>query len=429
MMKQWRSLVFLLVVLPWQAQADLVIDITGGTASALPIAVVPFSGSAGAPEDISAIVRNDLETSGRFIPLPDQDLIAQPHEKADVNFKDWRLLRSEGLLIGKVTPVDSGHYEVQFQLFDVYKAEQLVGKRYKVPASGLRRLAHQISDLVYEALTGEQGVFSTRLAFVSTTGSSTDKQYALQVADADGENPRVILQSKQPILSPSWSPDGDRLAYVSFESRHPAVFIQEMRTGQRQSVAAFNGVNSAPSWSPDGSRLAMSLSKAGNPEIYVLTLATGKLARITHNPRAIDTEPTWMPNGQEIIFTSDRGGKPQIYRISASGGRAARISYEGGYNASPSVSPDGSKMAMIQGGGGGFSIAVQDLETGNVQILTNSKRDEAPSFAPNGQIILYATEEQGRGVLATVSVDGEIHRRFGGQGQAVREPAWSPFRK
>ncbi len=428
-MKQWRSLIFLLLIIPWQAQADLVIDITGGTESALPIAVVPFGGGSNAPEDISAIVRNDLETSGRFIPLADRDLIAQPHEKADVNFKDWRLLRSEGLLIGKVAPVDGNYYEVQFQLFDVYKAEQLVGKRYKVPATGLRRLAHQISDLVYEALTGEQGVFSTRLAFVSVTGSSIDKRYALQVADADGENPRVILKSKQPILSPSWSPDGSRLAYVSFENRHPEIFVQEMRTGQRQSVAAFKGINSAPSWSPDGSRLAVSLSKAGNPEIYVLTLATGKLARITHNPRAIDTEPVWLPSGQELIFTSDRGGRPQIYRVSAEGGKASRITYEGAYNASPDISPDGSKMAMIQGGGGGFSVAVQDLATGVVQVVTDSIRDEAPSFAPNGQTILYATEEQGRGILATVSVDGEIHRRFGGQGQAVREPAWSPFRK
>lgn len=429
MRQKWRSFIWLLIILPWQAQAELVIDITGGTASAMPIAVVPFGGSAGAPEDISAIVRNDLETSGRFIPLADQDLIASPHEKSEVNFKDWRLLRSENLLIGKVTAVEGDYYEVQFQLLDVYKSDQMIGKRYKVPASGLRRLAHQISDLVYEALTGEQGVFSTRLAFVSTTGSSKDKRYDLQVADADGENPRIILKSKQPILSPSWSPDGDRLAYVSFENRHPEIFVQEMRSGQRQSVAAFKGINSAPSWSPDGSQLAVSLSKAGNPEIYVLTLATGKLARITHNPRAIDTEPTWLPSGQELLFTSDRGGRPQIYRVSVNGGKAARITYEGTYNASPDVSPDGQKMTMIQGGGGGFSVAVQDLETGAVQVLGNSGRDEAPSFAPNGQTILYATEEQGRGILATVSVDGQIHRSFGGQGQAVHEPAWSPFRK
>ena len=427
-MKKWFSLL-LLVILPWQVQAELVIDITGGSESALPIAIVPFAGMNSSPEDISIIIRNDLESSGRFIPLANRDLIAQPHEKAEVNFKDWRLLRSEGLLIGKVNPLNSGDYEVQFQLFDVYKGEQLVGKRYQVPASGLRRLAHQISDIVYEALTGEQGVFATRLAFVTVTGSSIDKQYALQVSDADGEKPRIILQSKQPILSPSWSPDGSRLAYVSFENRHPEVFVQEMRTGQRQSVAAFKGINSAPSWSPDGARLAMSLSKAGNPEIYVLTLATGKLARVTHNPRAIDTEPTWMPNGQELLFTSDRGGRPQIYRVSVDGGRAARISFEGGYNASPDVSPDGSKMTMIQGGGGRFSVAVQDLATGAVEVLTNTVRDEAPSFAPNGQTILYATVEQGQAVLAMVSVDGEIHRRLGGQGQEVREPSWSPFRK
>jgi len=314
-----------MALVPWQVQADLVIEITGGTESALPIAIVPF-GSEGftAPEDISAVIRNDLSRSGRFEPLPEQDLISNPHQQAEINFKDWRLLRSEGLLIGNVSSIDGETFNVQFQLFDVYKNKQLLGKRYQVPASGLRRLAHQIADQVYQNLTGEIGVFSTRLAFVSVEKNADgSKRFALQVSDSDGANPRTVLQSKQPILSPNWAMDGERLAYVSFENGQAEVFVQEMQSGRRSSVAAFKGINSAPSWSPDGTKLALTLSKGGNAEIYVLELATGKLARVTHNSQAIDTEAVWMPNSKELLFTSDRGGRPQIYKVSADGGRAS----------------------------------------------------------------------------------------------------------
>jgi TolB protein len=427
----YRAIAFLVLLLPFHAHAVLTIQITGGSESALPIAVVPFGGDGfAAPEDISEVIRNDLASSGRFAPLPKTDLISNPHEKAEINFSDWRLLRSEGLLVGKVSSVDGETYQVQFQLFDVYKSEQLVGKRYQVPASGLRRLAHQISDLVYETLTGEVGVFSTRLAFVTDmTASDGKKRYTLEVSDADGANPRSVLQSKQPILSPSWSPEGERLSYVSFENGKAEVFVQEMRSGRRDSVAAFKGLNSAPSWSPDGKKLAVTLSKAGNPEIYVLELASGKLSRVTHNSQAIDTEAVWMPNGRELVFTSDRGGRPQIYKVSADGGRATRLTFEGRYNASPDISPDGRYMAMVHSSNGKYQIAVQDLSSGTVQVLTESSQDESPSFAPNGRVILYATERNGKGVLAAVSVDGRIHQQLGESGSDVREPAWSPIRK
>lgn len=432
MFRRWlTTLSLLFALLPWSAaHAVLTIEITGGSEAALPIAVVPF-GSEGyaAPEDISEIIRNDLASSGRFAPLAKADLISQPHVAEQVNFADWRLLRSEGLLIGKVSSQDGENYQVEVQLFDVYKAQRLVGKRYQIPAAGIRSLAHQIADVVYETLTGEKGVFSTRLAFVTQMKNSDgSKRFALQISDADGANPRTVLQSTQPILSPNWSPDGDRLTYVTFENGKAEVYVQELRSGRRNSVASFQGLNSAPAWSPDGKKLALTLSKSGNPEIYILELATGKLSRVTHNSQAIDTEPVWMPNGRDIVFTSDRGGRPQIYKVPATGGRAERLTFEGSYNASADISPDGSVMAMVHMENGKFRIAVQDLQTGAIQVLTDTAADESPSFAPNGRMILYATEQKGRGVLAAVSVDGRIKQRLGESGSVVREPAWSPFR-
>ena len=430
-----RRLIGLWLLMLWlpmqQAHAELVIEITGGSSSAMPIAVVPFGYEGFVPAvDISAIVKNNLARSGRFSPLPQSDLISSPHVKEEVNFKDWRLLRSEGLLIGKVSSIDGQTYEVQFQLFDVYKAQQLVGKRYRVPASALRRVGHQISDLVYEALTGEKGAFSTRLAFVSAMKEADgSRRYALQISDSDGANPRTVLQSRSPILSPSWSPDGESLSYVSFENNHAEIFIQGMRTGNRVSLAKFKGLNSAPSWSPDGKKIAMTLSRNGNPEIYVMDIATKALTRVTHSSRAIDTEAAWMPNGKELVFTSDRGGRPQIYKIPATGGRAERITFEGRYNASPDISADGRFMTMVHGINGKFYIAVQDLESGALTVLTEQGKDESPSFAPNGQLILYATEVNGRGVLSAVSLDGGFQQRLGESGFDVREPAWSPIRK
>ena len=432
MTRKWfKTIAFLIALLPLQAHAMLTIEITGGSEAALPIAVVPF-GSEGvaAPEDISQIITNDLASSGRFAPLPKKDLISQPHKQSEINFADWRLLRSEGLLIGNVSSQDGKTYQVQFQLFDVYKNQQIVGKRYQVPVSGLRVLAHQISDIVYQTLTGEKGIFSTRLAFVTMMKNKDGtKRYALQISDADGANPRTVLQSTQPIMSPSWSPDGKRLAYVSFENGHSEIFVQELNSGHRNSIADFDGINSAPSWSPDGKHLALTLSKEGNPEIYTYDFATGKFSRVTHNSQAIDTEPVWTKDGQNIVFTSDRGGEPQIYEVSKYGGRAKRLTFDGHYNASPNLSPDGRYLAMVHGMNGKFYIAVQDLKTGTLQVLTDTGADESPSFAPNGQMILYGTEENNKGVLAAVSVDGRIHQRLGESGSVVREPAWSPFRQ
>lgn len=432
MMHRWfKTIALLIAFLPWPAHALLTIEVTGGAQTAMPIAIVPFGNEGiAAPEDISEIIRNDLASSGRFAPLAKQDLISQPHERAEINFKDWRLLRSEGLLVGKLSSQDGNTYQVQFQLFDVYKSQQLVGKRYQVPASGLRVLAHKISDIIYETLTGEAGVFSTRLAFVTMMQNGDGSaRYALQISDADGGNPRTVLQSTQPIMSPNWGPDGERLSYVSFENGRAEVFVQELRTGKRNSVAAFKGINSAPAWSPDGKQLALTLSKAGNPEIYVLDLASAKLSRVTHNSQAIDTEPVWTPDGRSIVFTSDRGGQPQIYKVAKEGGRAQRLTFEGGYNASPDLSADGRYLTMVHGVGGKFAIAVQDLQSGSVQVLTKGGEDESPSFAPNSRMILYATEQKGRGILAAVSVDGRIHQRLGESGSFVREPAWSPLRK
>ena len=417
--------------MPVQAFAVLKVEITGGSDGALPIAIVPF-GTEGmkAPEDITSIIRNDLESSGRFAPLDNQDLVSRPSEQSQVNFADWRLLRSEGLVIGKISSQDGENYQVQFQLFDVYRGQQLAGKRYQVPASGLRALGHQIADVIYETLTGEKGIFSTRLAFVTQImAGDGKKRFALQISDADGANPRTVLQSTQPIMSPSWGPDGDQLAYVSFENGKTEVFVQQLQSGQRKSVASFEGINSAPAWSPDGKKLALTLSKNGNPEVYVMELANGDLIRVTNNAQAIDTEAVWSRDGNDIYFTSDRGGRPQIYKVSANGGRAERISFEGNYNASPDLSPDGSKLAMVHGANGGFYIAVQDLKSGAMQVLTDSGRAESPSFAPNGQMILYATEQKGSGVLAAVSVDGRIHQRLSESGTVVREPAWSPLKK
>lgn len=432
MIRKWLlKLGVLLAFLPLQAQALLTIEITGGSDAALPIAIVPFGAEGvNAPEDISAIIRNDLASSGRFAPLDEQDLVSRPTEQSQVNFADWRLLRSEGLLIGKISSQDGENYQVQFQLFDVYRGQQLAGKRYQVPASGIRALGHQIADVVYETLTGEKGIFSTRLAFVTQVSASDGKKrFALQISDADGANPRTVLQSTQPIMSPAWSPDGNQLAYVTFENGKSEVFVQQLQSGQRQSVASFDGINSAPAWSPDGRKLALTLSRNGNPEVYVLELSSGELMRVTNNAQAIDTEAVWSPDGDNIFFTSDRGGQPQIYRVPANGGRAERVTFEGNYNASPDISPDGRKLTMVHAVSGRFYIAVQDLKTGALQVLTESGRAESPSFAPNGQMILYATEQKGRGVLAAVSVDGRIHQRLSESGTIVREPAWSPLKK
>ena len=417
----------LAVILPCGiAQAELTIEINKNTQTARPIAIVPF-GVEGAvpPQDVSKIVADDLRRSGVFAPLPDKDLLARPHQASEVDFADWKVLGADSLVVGKVQSAGGGQYRVQFQLFDIFRGAQLIGYSFNSPAQELRTVAHQISDLIYEQLTGERGAFDTRIAYVTASrATGKARTYSLQVSDSDGFNPKTILSSKQPIVSPAWSPDGTRLAYVSFENRRAQIFVQDILNGRRDLVASYTGLNGAPAWSRDGRSLAMTLSKDGNPEIYVLDLSSKALRRLTTNP-AIDTEPTWSPDGSTLVFTSDRGGRPQLYKMSSGGGNAQRVTFEGDYNARGVFSPNGQKLAMIQGQGNSYHIAVLDLASGAMQVLSDQSEDESPSFAPNGSMIIYATGSQGE--LAAVSVDGSVHQRLISQEGSVREAAWSPF--
>ncbi len=415
------------------AWAELTIEITKGQQGGLPIAIVPFGWqgpSMAPPQDIAKIVAADLERSGRFDPVAERDLLARPTDGSQVNFRDWRLVGAPHLVVGKVTAAGD-NYTVQFQLFDVYRESQKIGYTFQVQEKELRSIAHRISDIIYETLTGEKGAFGTRIAYITSTVWQTNnvRYYALYVADVDGYNPQLIIRSKEPLMSPSWSPDGRKLAYVSFESRRPAIIVQDVFTAQREKVATFTGINGAPAWSPDGTRLAMSLSKDGNSEIYVMHVASGRLQRLT-NDLAIDTEPAWSPDGRRLVFTSDRGGRPQIYKVPVEGGKSERVTFDGRYNARASFSPDGKRIVFINSDGSAFRVAVMELATRNMQILTNSRLDESPSFSPNGSMIIYATEYASRGVLAAVSLDGRVQQRILLQEAGdAREPVWGPFIK
>jgi TolB protein len=418
----------LLLLITGPAHSALTIEITQGVEGAVPIAVVPFGWTGGgpAPENVSAIIGADLNRSGRFESLPDRDLVAQPTEATQVQFHNWRMVNVDYLVIGRITPAGAGQFDVQFQLFDVFRGQQLIGFSFPTARGDLRRVAHHISDLIYKEITGERGAFNTQIAYVTSSGSGKNKSYTLLVADSDGYNPQTILTSQQPLMSPSWSPDARRVAYVTFENKTAEIYTQEVGTGARRKLASFKGINGAPAWSPDGRQLALTLSRDGNPEIYVMDVSGGSLKRLTNNA-AIDTEPTWMPDGRSIVFTSNRGGSPQLYRMPASGGAAQRLTFEGNYNAGADVSPDGSKIALVNGQGGRYRIAVYDMQTRRMRVLTDGSLDESPSFAPNGSMIIYATGAGNREVLAAVSVDGRFKQRFSLQAGNVREPAWSPF--
>jgi TolB protein len=422
-----KRVLLLLLLWGWHltASAALTIEITEGAEGALPIAVVPFGGNA--PEDVAAIVASDLKRTGRFKPLPAADMLARPHSKAEVDFRDWRALKQESLVVGQVSPAGSGGYQIQFELFDVFRGEQLAGYQFTTTARDLRPTAHHIADLIYEALTGERGAFATRIAYITGVRSGDGKErVALQVADSDGFNPQTIFSSTEPVLSPSWSPDGRRLAYVSFENRKPAIYIQEVYSGQREKVADFPGINGAPAWSPDGRELALTLSKDGNPDIYVMDLGSRSLRAITRHP-AIDTEPSWSPDGGSLVFTSDRGGAPQIYRVSAGGGEPQRVTFEGSYNAKASYSPDGKLLTMVSREGGEFRIGVLDLASKAFRTVSDGNLDESPSFAPNSSMLIYAARAGGRGVLYAVSADGRTRQRLALDIGDVREPVWSPY--
>jgi TolB protein len=418
-----------LLLISGRAQAILTIKITGGTEGAIPIAIVPFNWQGAAPQapqDIAGIIASDLRRSGLFAPVAEKDLVARPHEAAEVKFPRWRALGTEALVVGQVMQDGPEQFEVRFQLLDVFGGRQLAGLSISAGRDELRRAAHHISDIVYERLLGKPGAFSTRIAYVTELSTSPGKfLYSLQVADWDGYSPQTILTSEEPILSPAWSKDGKRLAYVSFEQGRPSIFVQELSSGRREALTSYPGLNGAPTWSPDGRQLALTLSKDGNPEIYILDLPTGNLRRITDN-EAIDTEPDWSPDGRWLVFTSDRGGRPQVYRVSVDGGRVQRLTFEGGYNTRPRYSPDGRLLAMVHGGQEGYRIAVMDVETRSLQVLTDTWLDESPSFAPNGSMLMYATQVGEKGILAAVSVDGRVRQSLAFQEGDIREPAWSP---
>ncbi|MEN8175840.1 MAG: Tol-Pal system beta propeller repeat protein TolB [Pseudomonadota bacterium] len=408
------------------ARAELTIEITGGGADAIPIAVVPFTDRTAAPEQPGSIISADLHRSGRFRPLATGAQPQRPQSAAEVNYAVWRAAGIDNLVIGEVARSGTG-YALRFQLFDVVSGERIAGETVNASAKDLRFAAHHIADIIYERLTGERGAFATRIAYVSATRTADGKdKVALNVADSDGFNASSVVRSTHPVLSPSWSPSADRLAYVSFEGGKPAIYVQKLATGQRDKVAGFPGINSAPAWSPDGSRLAMALSKDGNPDIYVMNMATRQVRAVT-NSRGADTEPAWSPDGRYIVFTSDRGGQPQIYRVSSGGGSAERLTFEGSYNTRASYAPDGRSLSLVTRVGGQYRIGVLDLETRGLRVLSDGNLDESPSFAPNGAMIIYAATAGGRGTLSALAVDGDIQQRLTSQGGDVREPVWSPF--
>ncbi len=431
----------LLILVAWitlstgvQAQrSDLLeIRITQGTESALPIAIVPFDWQADVSPtiDVSSVVVADLRSSGRFAPMPVADLPSRPASFTDINFKDWRLLGMDNLVIGQIKQTAADRFAIEFRVIDAISGKQLAGFRIPTSSKNLRLTAHHISDLIYEAILKVKGAFATRIAYVTVEKLSKNKsRYQLQIADSDGYNARTILESTEPLLSPAWSPQGDRLAYVSFEDRNSAIYVQNIRTGNREKVAFGRGINSSPAFSPDGKSLLMTRSRDGNPDIYLMDLKTKKQRRLTTHP-AIDTEARWAPDGRHIVFTSDRGGGPQIYRLAIDGGKPERLTFNmGDYNSRASLSPDGKRMAVVNGGDKGYRIALLDLEKDRFDILTDARLDESPSFAPNGAMIIYATMGATGAELAAVSVDGRVRQRLALQKGEVREPAWGPIRK
>ena len=428
MIKRWLLLSVLLCVGVAQAADPLLIS--GGSDRAISIAVVPFGwqGGSALPEDVAQIVGNDLRNSGIFQPIAKQNMISQPAQPSEVIFRDWSAVGAQYILVGNITP-SGGRLQINYAVLNVSTEQVLVSGTVAGTTQQLRDLAHHISDQSYEKMTGVKGAFSTRLLYVTAERFSADNtRYTLQRADYDGARAVTLLQSREPILSPSFAPDGKRIAYVSFEQKRPRIFVQNIETGHREQLTNFDGLNGAPSWSPDGNRLAFVLSRDGNPEIYVMDMGSRQVRRIT-NHAAIDTEPFWGKNGQTIYFTSDRSGKPQIYKMNINGGAAERVTFVGNYNANPKLSADEKTLVMIhrQDGYTVFKVAAQDLERGNLRILSDSSLDESPTVAPNGTMVIYATHHQGKGVLMLASINGRVRLPLPSIQGEVRAPSWSPY--
>ncbi|MBI5330487.1 MAG: Tol-Pal system protein TolB [Betaproteobacteria bacterium] len=407
----------LLLLLASAAQAAMTIEIIGGAARKIPVAVLPFSMAQPGWLNPADVVTSDLSRSGYFRLLDTRD--AGPlDDPRNVPLPAWKGKGADAVVLGQVLPAANGKVEVRFWLLDAVRQTSLLAMAYTTTPAGLRIAAHRVADAVHEKLLGEPGPYSGRIAYILKRGG----RYELQVADADSQNAVTVVSSPEPIISPAWSPDGARLAYVSFEDRKPVVYVQSLADGTRKAVARFRGSNSAPAWSPDGKRLAVALSKDETSQIYLIDLASGVAARFTRGG-ALDTEPVFSPDGQWLYFTSDRGGSPQIYRAALAGGEIKRVTFEGDYNVSPDLSPDGKTLAFVHRRDGRFLVATKDLASGQTQVLTDTTHDESPSFAANGRMILYATLVGGRGVLATVSVDGRVKQRLTQSGD-LREPAW-----
>jgi len=418
------AVVLVLLAFPPAARAVLTIEIVGTGANQFPVAIVPFRAEPGLQQPVTPVVSADLARSGLFRMVDAGGLNPPPYEPQDVDYATWRARGADAVVIGTIAPLPGGRYDIRFRLMDVAKQAQLAGFAYTATGAQLRHTAHRIADAIYEKLTGDRGVFSTRITYIVKRGA----RYELQVADADGYGAQTVLASNEPIISPAWSPDGTQLAYVSFEQKKPVVYVQSLTTGGRRAVANFWGSNSAPAWSPDGRRLAVVLSKDGGSQIYLVNADGSGVTRLTQSS-AIDTEPNFSPDGELLLFTSDRGGAPQIYGMTAAGGEVRRLTFDGTYNVSPRFSPDGKSFTFIQRNGSRFNVAVQDLATRQVQVLTDGSADESPSFAPNGRMILYATEVRGRGILSAVSSDGRVKQRLTADAGDVREPAWGPLPK
>ncbi|SET70746.1 TolB protein [Marinobacter segnicrescens] len=429
----WRRLIALpaalalLVALATSARAELMIRVTKGAGEAVPVAVVPFgqSGDLPAGDNVSNIIRNNLEMTGEFDPLAADRMLSLPTSGDDVFFRDWRMLGQRYLLVGNVSR-EGDRVRARYELFDVNGERRLLGESSSTSVNNIRSLAHHISDKVYEALTGEPGVFSTKLAYVTVDDQGGKPRYRLQVSDVDGRRASVRLESREPILSPDWSPDGKRLAYVSFESGKPQIFVHELASGKRSAVASFPGLNSAPDWSPDGRSLLVTLSRSGNAEVYKLDIDSRSLTRLTDH-WGIDTEGAWHPDGEGLAFTSDRSGGPQIYIKDSENASPRRVTFGGRYNAGARFSPDGEYLYYVHQREGAFHIARMELDTGNEQVLTRTGMDESPSIAPNGRMLIYATRQGNDSVLTVISADGGAAYTLPAARGDVREPAWSPI--